>query len=417
MIKASNMKKALLSTLLVVAVVILSGQAVSDMVSLSPGLSSQTFYSMENGEVVTVDNTDWDIAFSTNMGGSSVLVNHAIGIELYNLPASISWGDQIDTTGFDSWEPLTNSTTDWDKGVFEEITDENDQFDYGWGQYDPTPGPTQHMVLGDLVCLVMFSDGSFKRLMIEDLDFGVYHFKIADFDGSNEESRMVSLIGYGSKNFIYYSIASDTVIDREPASENWDITFTRYIEEFPFVGDYLVTGVMTNYGVQSGEQYPVVIDQADWSATVFGDDISIIGQDWKYFNNMTFEYIIEDSLIFYVQDQQSAIYSIVFTGFGGSATGDIEFDIELVGSVGIADQQGFDFELYPNPTESSINMQLVESVIGEVQIFDMAGRLVQREQLFGATAYQFDVGGLYPGTYLLRFMAEGRISQERFTVR
>ena len=39
--------------------------AQTQTISLQPSYANQSFFSLENGEVANLDNTDWDLAFST----------------------------------------------------------------------------------------------------------------------------------------------------------------------------------------------------------------------------------------------------------------------------------------------------------------------------------------------------------------
>ena len=48
-------------------------------------------------------------------------------------------------------------------------------------------------------------------------------------DGTNEINATVDKTNYTDKNFVYFSIDQNIVLDREPISQDWDITFTKYI--------------------------------------------------------------------------------------------------------------------------------------------------------------------------------------------
>ena len=48
-------------------------------------------------------------------------------------------------------------------------------------------------------------------------------------------------------------IDNQSIFDREPNKNNWDLTFTKYITDYPFQGSfvpYSVTGVLANIGVE-----------------------------------------------------------------------------------------------------------------------------------------------------------------------
>lgn len=52
--------------LLAIALPFAANAQVADMVSVNPGYTNQTFYSMQNGTVSSVVNTDWDLAFQVS---------------------------------------------------------------------------------------------------------------------------------------------------------------------------------------------------------------------------------------------------------------------------------------------------------------------------------------------------------------
>ena len=67
-------------------------------ISLLPSYTNQSFYSLENGEVANLNNTDWDLAFSTATMSSTIRINAGIGTELYSYPL----GDTTDWNNFNS---------------------------------------------------------------------------------------------------------------------------------------------------------------------------------------------------------------------------------------------------------------------------------------------------------------------------
>ena len=77
--------------------------------------------------------------------------------------------------------------------------------------------------------------------------------------------------------------------------------------------------------------------------------------------------------------------------------------------------------VYPTPVQDwlTVRLQLPGSSTAEVQVFSMAGQLVQRQQWSlgaGQLEEQLDVSSLPPGTYVLRVVAEQQQLVRRFTV-
>ena len=81
--------------------------------------------------------------------------------------------------------------------------------------------------------IIKLSNGDYKKLQMIKLSSGVYDFKYANIDGSNEVITNVSKSNYTSKNFGYYSLTNETELDREPDSDSWHILFTKYVSGTP----------------------------------------------------------------------------------------------------------------------------------------------------------------------------------------
>ena len=85
--------------------------------------------------------------------------------------------------------------------------------------------------------------------------------------------------------------------------------------------------------------------------------------------------------------------------------------LHLTITVGIDDFDGFDFKVYPNPTNSVINVQctmnneLFDNL--EVQIVDMYGKLLQIRSVDGETSAA-DLTGYANGVYFIKMVADGK---------
>ena len=150
-------------------------------ISLLPSYTNQSFYSLENGEVANLNNTDWDLAFSTATMSSSIRINAGMGTELYSYPL----GDTTDWNTFNSsnlsnWLPIYNSDTNWFVGAFDKNS--TSMFDMGWGMYSMIT----HHVTGDSLYAIKTVGGDWKKLWIQKLANDEYTFKYANLDGTNE---------------------------------------------------------------------------------------------------------------------------------------------------------------------------------------------------------------------------------------
>lgn len=229
----------------------------------------------------------------------------------------------VDTTGIESWNTNHNSFETWYEGAFDDQKD-GSPFDIGWGIYNSTT----HHINGDSLHIIQLQDGSYKQVFIENLVSGSFNFHYANLDGTNATSVVLPKSDFTGKNFGHYSIENEeTRHDLEPLSAEWDILFTGYNR--PSDG-YGVTGILTNHHIEIAEARNIDTNDVDPSTLTYSEAINVIGYDWKSFNMGTFSYDIEDSLSYYlIEDDDTSV--LVLHGFSGSAGGGvIDFTINGV---------------------------------------------------------------------------------------
>ena len=388
-------------------------------ISLLPSYTNQSFYSLEYGEVTNLNNTDWDLAFSTATMSSSIRINAGMGTELYSYPL----GDTTDWNTFNSsnlsnWLPIYNSDTNWFVGAFDKNS--TSMFDMGWGMYSMIT----HHVTGDSLYAIKTIGGDWKKLWIQKLANDEYSFKYANLDGTNEINTSVSKLNYSDKNFIYYSLDQNSVLDREPNSIDWDITFTKYIT--PVQGmPYGVTGVMSNDGVQVAQvdNLPDPNSYTDYSQHSMSTEINTIGYDWKSFDMSTFSYSVEPYRCYFVKDLQDKVWRIIFTSFEGSSTGNIEFNTqEMTSSTSISELQSdiSTFEIYPNPITDNNLTIVFDNSFNETQleIFTVTGKQVFDKNINGAgfQAKSFSLPNLDKGLYIVSISSRGNSIQKKLLI-
>ena len=388
-------------------------------ISLLPSYTNQSFYSLENGEVANLNNTDWDLAFSTATMSSSIRINAGMGTELYSYPL----GDTTDWNTFNSsnlsnWLPIYNSDTNWFVGAFDKNS--TSMFDMGWGMYSMIT----HHVTGDSLYAIKTIGGDWKKLWIQKLANDEYSFKYANLDGTNEINTSVSKLNYSDKNFIYYSLDQNSALDREPNSIDWDITFTKYITPVQGV-PYGVTGVMSNDGVQVAQvdNLPDPNSYTDYSQHSMSTEINTIGYDWKSFDMSTFSYSVEPYRCYFVKDLQDKVWRIIFTSFEGSSTGNIEFNTqEMTSSTSISELQSdiSTFEIYPNPITDNNLTIVFDNSFNETQleIFTVTGKQVFDKNINGAgfQAKSFSLPNLDKGLYIVSISSRGNSIQKKLLI-
>lgn len=312
----------------------------SENLSMGAGYANDIYYSLDNGTLQTISRSNWDIAFHTNIYSSAILTNDGEGILLYalkNITDSTSWPASVDTTNLSQGKVLYNSDTTWTFGAFERTA--TGFPDYGWGTYYTT----NHDLIGTKLFIIKLANNQAKKIMItrKYSTSNVYRIWYANLDGSGEQKVTINCAPYAAKSFVYFSFATNAIVDREPASDQWDFLLTKYIQMVPFgpgvIIPYPVVGVLTNtmrLSIMGNISYTgdftakvnhVGVGTIDYSKAVFQTNISKIGYDWKTHNMADNTYSVQDSLIYFIKRPNQSVYKVVFTGFD-SNTGGVRFN-------------------------------------------------------------------------------------------
>ncbi|MFM9056514.1 MAG: T9SS type A sorting domain-containing protein [Bacteroidota bacterium] len=387
-------------------------QSIQDTVSIQPGYTHQVWYSMANGDVDSHINTDWDLAFQLRGIAGSILINSKNNVRVWKANKSAAqWSSMTssDTTGVvnnPAYE-LFNSDTSWDFGALNRTNNTTNAFDLGWGVYDFAT----HVVTGDSVFFIRVGATDVRKLLIESLNglSYTYTFRVANLDGSNEVVRSIAKADFPTKFFAYYSVVNDTSIDREPAYNTWDLVFGQYLTTLAGgPATYKVSGVLSNDSVFVAKAYPVDVNTASPLSWTFRPEINAIGYDWKSYDNTTATWTIADSTVYFVQDRLGDTWKLVFTGFGGSASGNFYFSKSPVAATGLNETAAVrTLGLYPNPAREMVrvvlDVQSSESL--SIALTDLSGRSIdfgQYRLAAGLQTIDLDISALPAGLYLVR---------------
>ena len=415
------MKRILLTILSAISILPAMAQQVYDVVSINPGYTNQAYYSMPNGEVSNISNTDWDLAFQISGFQATIQINGKNNLRLYKSGFSVNdWSNIIplDTAGqLTPANELFNRDTSLWAGAFNITGDPNNLFDLGWGLYDFVT----HAVTGDSIFFLKLSTGTWKKVWIQTLQNSTYTFVHANLDGSNETSVSVNKQNFQGKNFGYYSFATNTVFDREPNKYTWDLVFSQYMSSMPLT--YKVTGVLSNDSVFTAKAYPVDVNTATPWALNFNKYSNNVGYSWKSFDLNSNQWMIEDSTVYYVYGRAGGLWKMVFTGFGGASTGTFEFYKEQISSTGVEENDSpVLLSAYPNPASDMIQLTLfVENPTKDdiMLITDMRGVVVLQtslEKQSGLFTQTVPVDKLSSGIYNIRVIAGGKASDQRISI-
>lgn len=376
-------------------------QAVYDTVITNPTYANNVWYSLANDDQATSAANSWDIGLSTSMGAmdeltTAVLFNHKMGT-VYEIPDSDPLDfENADTAGLSTWTPLYNSDQTWADGAFNN-TSNLGSFDYGWGNYNMST----HGIDANRVFVIKYTSGEYRKLKINSANpSNTYTLVFATLDNATLNTVNVDITAYSAKNFVYYNLISNAIVDREPATANWDLYFHQY-PSFDYNPPYTVTGIFQNTGVEVAKVYPVndPATYMDFSGEEFSPVISTIGYSWKAFNGMSF--VVVDSTVFFVQDKAGDVWKVIMTGFGGSSTGKYMFSKELISEAGTEDVKPVLMAVYPNPASDNVTLVLDNATDAIVSLYDMSGTLVysQNTEAEQLTAKTLSLAGFSNGMY------------------
>lgn len=407
------MRKSLTIALSLFATAALSQTAVLDSV-LTNGSTEDVFYSLENGVVSTAPAENWDLAFTTRLIDASVLVNDVKGVHAYVVSENIADWNKIDTSG-KLINRLFNNDSSWAIGALANMNVRHP--DYGWGTYNQA---TRNLN-GSRIFVLKLKDETYRKFMIEAMATnGNWTFKIAELDGSNERSKTVNKNDYAGKNFLYYDINADQFIDREPASESWDLLFSKYMSPINTgpggVVHYPVTGALLNANAQNAERVGVEVENDDTSQLNWNSNFSTIGGDWKSFNRTTFQYEFADSLVYFVRTVNGDVYKLYFTDYVGGPMGKFEFyKKKMTGIASVnADHAVNLFGFYPSPANSHINIESSEN--GMLTIYNSQAQLVFRKAVKRGERQQIAVESWARGLYFIELQTHLATSTQRLLI-
>lgn len=422
-------KKLLLFIIISLFTGYLSAQQIIDTVSMGAAYVNNKWYSLANDEQGIQAANNWDLGFATGTFESALIFNETVG-NVYVIPESTPGTfSTADTVGLSNWSPLYNSDTTWDYGALNRPA--TGAMDYGYGTYNPIT----HNIDGNRVFVIKYTNGSCKKFYIQQNYLGGslgYNIIVtsADINNSNEQTLTFNKSTYQSKNFVYFSVLSNTTIDREPASENWDLLFTKYVAaNYGTATNQLVTGVLQNRNIQVAEARGIedVETYTNYSAHPFQNNISTIGADWKQLDYSTpgFPFIIKDSLIYFVKTRNNDIYKLVFTGFIGSSAGSFIFNKEKLTSTGLISnsKNSIALTLYPNPNKDGLLNVIYSSEVAEeftnLIIHDVYGKMIFQKQLSPTTGLQqlsISTSTFTSGIYVITLRSKTHELQQKLIV-
>jgi len=391
-------------------------------VSTGDGYTNENYYSFATENQSTSPRDNWDVAFVTDNFDVNVHANNGAGVMVYTYPnGDITAWDNIDTTGLHNWTPLYNSIENMNMGAFLRNTIPGDDFDYGWGRYNMTT----HQITGDSLFIVKTVSGDYKKFWIVSRNpvpgTNSWDIKYANIDGSDDQTVTISADNYITKNMVHYSIDNNAVVDKEPASSDWELLFTRY---YDYSIPYYVTGVLANTSRVSLQQVDGVNQETyeSYTESMLDQNYSEIGSDWKTFNMDTFTYDIDNERVYFAKvlnndGSDSTYWKLYFTDFSGSTGGKYTFiqkDVTDYNSV--QEIHGLElFKVYPNPANNYLHLITDANQNLEFRISDVTGKEISTGQLNqGFNQQNINISDLTSGVYYISLIGNQGISSQTF---
>ena len=422
------MKKSLTLAFLIAFIFNVNAQV---QITTGAGYQSQTFYNLADNAVKTIKNTEWDLAFTVyGQQDAGVFINEAAGsamgqaipsIELYKTSAK-AFADVITEASINLKEDrLYNNekNSSWASGAFNETGVKGSPFDYGWGTYNQGTSS----VAATKVYVLKGRDGKFRKIEITSLKGVIYTVRHANLDGTDEKTFTVDKSKFAGKTLAYYSFATNSTADLEPAA--FDLWFTRYVSLITQSGttaQYNVTGILSGRGVQvvrAAGIDPAKVKADDYK-TKYSSQLDTIGSDWKTVDIATSKWTVPADRAYFVKTKSNDIYKIVFIDFEGSATGTATLEKMYVGKfVSVNDiSSSIRYKVFPTIVQNEVNVafDLEANETFDLSIIDMNGRTILNKSIEALSGFQvqnIDVSNLLSGTYIARLSSKNGIATSK----
>jgi catechol 2,3-dioxygenase-like lactoylglutathione lyase family enzyme len=421
------MKQLYITTLCLIA---MTGAVIAQetqVISTGQGYNNQDYVHITDGTNQQVANAAWDIAFSVADGEAGVFINESVGSNPSDLPiqAFATFSDDFSFMPEESFfidYPIWNRETSWSHGALNEYREAGDPNDYGWGMYNQGTGEID----GIYVFVIELRDGTYLKLQIQSLISGVYTFRYANLDGSNESTKTISKADFAGDVLAYFSFGTGETVEVEP-NDGFDLLFCRYVALLDAGGDtvpYVVTGILSAPGIEVAQADGIDPETVEFEP--YRDSLSnhpeIIGHDWKSFNLGAFQWEITPNLAYFVKTRDEHIWKWVPLEFSGSGSGNATFgktDLGILSAVHDPSSPLAEFSVYPNPSfgEFHVAYSLKNPTAGEItlQLFDTHGRFIEKRTTNaneGLNVYTMHKEDLLPGTYILRMVVGGQVHND-----
>lgn len=157
------------------------------------------------------------------------------------------------------------------------------------------------------------------------LDGDNYVLQYADLDATTHEEITISKSS--EYNFTYFSLDTESLVNVEPTSENWDLNFTTFTDEVfagpdsygaYFYGDFVTSNRNANvsiYAINTDENTELTYDNftvSDILTTNFSIDQRTIGSSWRNGGGPSTLPTLKENMFYIISDANGNFYKLKF---------------------------------------------------------------------------------------------------------
>lgn len=285
------------------------GDLKTDTISMTENYLYQVYFSLDSGrEVRSNIKTLFDLGFECSNAGWHVILNTSDFMKVADM-GEVALGQAYDTAGL--------------KMLFDKSDGNPDS--NAIGQWFDVSG-TDTVSNGHVYAISRGLDelgnplGLFQ-VKFDSLKNNTFYFRYAPLRGGAISSGAVSK--NPGVNYLYFSLASGSVLPVEPPKETYDLLFTQYTtmlytdQNIPY--PYLVTGVLLNrnsveVAVDSTADF-LAITREKALTMYYSRAMDGIGYDWKYYNFSTGVYTIRPNLSYVIHAVSGNYFKLRFAGY------------------------------------------------------------------------------------------------------
>ncbi|HRO42556.1 MAG TPA: HmuY family protein [Flavipsychrobacter sp.] len=295
----------------------IKGLAQISRVDMGEHYQDQIFFNFSTGQsVMTSKINSWDLAFEASTDGFHIFMNGGKDLLMYK-------------TNNTATAALTEA-----HGLMVEDKD--------WG-FDGQSGLPDSTYIGDwrgknAAYIVMFNDGSFKKMEFVSVSDTAYIIKYGDINSPSLTTFTISK--NPSFNYSYFSFENGgKQVFPEPAKNTWDIVFTRYRHIYYELSNtrYIVTGVLLNPHhttaiADSITAFSSISFNPGVTSNSFSNRRDVVGFDWKKYNFTTGNYESDLKKCYVVRTQKEEYWKIRFINFynANGVKGSPSFEYERI---------------------------------------------------------------------------------------